>query len=605
MLKDKNTLFGIALIALTTLLFFFYLKNRPAVVAPPTEALSSKDSAHAPIQADAITTTAVQTATIADTARSSNAGWVANQGNEEKLTMVENSLMKVYFSNKGGRISKIELKEHESYKETKVILFDQANSKFGFNLGDANTQDLIFDQEGNATVIKDKDLATIKFHVHKGNETFQQVYTLTGNSYLIDYKIAHNGGTAKNLTINWSEVVKQQEADVTRERMYSSIYYLDPNEKNIQYLSLSETEEKNVDKGFRWISFKQQFFNSLLIAKNGFKQGKMKSYFMKDDTAYVKKYSTELQIEGNTADLQFYIGPNSYNLLKKLDFGGEKLIPLSPDFVLMRWTKVFNEYFIIPLFNFLSQFFSNYGIIILIMTLFIKTLLLPLSYKTFKLGVATKVLQPELNEIRKKYGDDQQKFAQEQMKVMSAAGVSQMSGCLPALLQVPLLIAMVNFFPASIELRHESFLWAKDLSTFDSIGTLPFNIPLFGNHISLFTILMTITQIGMTWYMQKNQPSSPMADQMKYMTYFMPVMLMFMFNGFPAAMTYYYLLQNVISMAQQFLVTKYFISEEAVRAEIEAHKKTPKKKSAFQQKMDDIMAQAEEAKKVQQNSKKK
>lgn len=231
MLKDKNTLVGIALIALTTLLFFFYLKNRPAVVAPPTEALSSKDSAHAPIQADTIATTAVQTATIADTARSSNAGWVANQGNEEKLTMVENSLMKVYFSNKGGKIIKIELKEHESYKETKVILFDQANSKFGFNLGDANTQDLIFDQEGNATVIKDKDLATIKFHVHKGNETFQQVYTLTGNSYLIDYKIAHNGGTAKNLTINWSEVVKQQEADVTRERMYSSIYYLDPNKK--------------------------------------------------------------------------------------------------------------------------------------------------------------------------------------------------------------------------------------------------------------------------------------------------------------------------------------------------------------------------------------
>jgi YidC/Oxa1 family membrane protein insertase len=252
----------------------------------------------------------------------------------------------------------------------------------------------------------------------------------------------------------------------------------------------------------------------------------------------------------------------------------------------------------------LSQFFTNYGIIIFLLTLIIKTVLLPLSYKTYKSGVAMRVLKPELDKLRAKHGDDQQAFAQEQMKIFSEYGVSPFGGCLPMLLQMPILVAMFSFFPAAIELRHQAFLWAPDLSTFDSIINLPFKIPFYGAHVSLFALLMTVTQIGTSWYMQKLQPSSPQADQMKLMIYIMPIFMLFLFNSFPAAITYYYLLQNIISIVQQWAVTKIFISEDKIREEIDAHKKKPKKQSLFQKKMQEAMQLAEEQKKMQQNRKK-
>lgn len=239
------------------------------------------------------------------------------------------------------------------------------------------------------------------------------------------------------------------------------------------------------------------------------------------------------------------------------------------------------------------------------MTLFIKIITAPLSYKTYKSGVAMKILKPQLDKLKLKFGDDQQKLSQEQMKLYGEFGVSPFGGCLPMLLQMPILFAMFNFFPSSIELRHQPFLWAHDLSTFDNILNLPFNIPLYGSHVSLFALLTALTQVGMTMYSQRLQPSSPQADQMKMMTYFMPVIFLFMFNSFPAALTFYYFLQNVLSMAQQWFFTTFIIKEENVRAEMELAKKTPKKQSGFQKKMAEMMAQAEEQKKLQQNNNKK
>jgi YidC/Oxa1 family membrane protein insertase len=216
-----------------------------------------------------------------------------------------------------------------------------------------------------------------------------------------------------------------------------------------------------------------------------------------------------------------------------------------------------------------------------------------------------KVLKPELDKLKAKHGDDQQAFAQEQMKMFSEYGVSPLGGCMPMLLQMPILFAMFSFFPAAIELRHEPFLWATDLSTYDNVLTLPFTIPFYGNHVSLFALLMTATQIATTVYTQRLQPSSPQADQMKMMSYIMPLIFLFMFNSFPAAITYYYLLQNVMSIFQQWFVTKFFIDENKIRAEIEEHKKKPKKQGMFQQKMQEMMAQAEEQKKMQQKNNKK
>lgn len=602
MFKDKNTLFGAFLIGLLTALFFYYLSQKPKMLAQ-AKTETSKDSLHtAPKTAAAVEVSSPTAVKIQDTATPLGE-WATYQNGQEKLYFVENDLMKIFFSNKGGRISKVVLKKYKNHKGGPVELMNQQFSQFGYELDKINTKNLFFEVQGSSTTIKNKENTTISFFIASNGKRFKQNYHISGDSYLIDYSLEQIGmAAASDIKLVWNEELQLMEGEASRERMYSSVYYLDPNEKDIQHLDLAKNEEKVVPNMYRWISHKQQFFNATLISKTGFKGGRFASAHMNDDTGYVKRFKTTVNMPAaDKIEMQWYIGPNSYNLLKSLDFGGEKLVQLSPDFVLLKWTKIFNEYFIIPLFNFLSKFFSSYGIIILIMTLIVKMLLLPLSYKTFKLGVATKVLKPELDEIRKKYGDDQQRFAQEQMKVMSQAGVSQLSGCLPALLQIPLLIAMVNFFPASIELRQEPFLWAHDLSTYDNVLDLPFS---FFNHLSLFTLLMSITQIAMTWYMQRNQPSNPMNEQMKYMTYLMPVMLFFMFNGWPAAMTYYYLLQNVISIAQQWAVTKFFISEESIRAEIEAYRKAPKKKGMFQQKMDEMMAQAEEMKKQQQKQKK-
>ncbi len=314
---------------------------------------------------------------------------------------------------------------------------------------------------------------------------------------------------------------------------------------------------------------------------------------------------TKLADIGDTLSFDYFIGPIDYKLLKKEDKNLDLLVPLSQDILIFRWMKIFNIYLIIPIFNFLSQFVSNYGVIIILLTLFIKLITAPLSYKTYESGVAMRILKPELDKLKAKFGDDQAKLSQEQMKLYGEFGVSPFGGCLPMLLQMPILFAMFSFFPSSIELRHESFLWASDLSTYDSILKLPFNIPFYGAHISLFAMLSALTQIGMSWYSQRLQPSSPQADQMKMLMYVMPVMFLFMFNSFPAALTFYYFLQNVLGMLQQWFFTTFIIKEDKIRAKMELAKKTPKKQGAFQKKMADMMEEAEKQKKLQQNLKKK
>jgi YidC/Oxa1 family membrane protein insertase len=607
MLKDKNSWIGIFLIILTTA-GFFYLNQKTSEMAA-LEAANAPKLDTAKLTPAEIKTVAPAQLTSIDTSKNvqpiaPTSSWSA--ASEEKLTLIENDLMQVYLSNKGGRIAKVVMKKYTTYEGEQVTLFDKKNSTFGYNIDGQNTENMFFEIEGASATIKDKDLSTVSYMVKNGDKSFKQTYIFTGNSYLIKYDIQPINITTPAqpmLNLTWSDNVQKQEQEVSRERMYSSIYYLDPNEKHIQYLDISKNEERAISTAFKYMSFKQQFFNTTIISDKGFAKATTSSHHMTDDTGYVKNYKSTISFDAANTSMNIFMGPNNYNLLKDQNWGGEKLIPLSQDFFLTRWTKIFNEYMIIPMFNFFSKFMSNYGLIILLITLLIKLVLMPLSYKSYKLIVAQKVLKPELDAIKKKYGDDQQKFAQEQMKVMNSAGVSQLSGCLPALLQIPLLMAMVSFFPASIELRHESFLWATDLSTYDSILAIP-NIPVFGNHISLFTLLMAATQILMTWYMQRNQPTNAMQDQMKFMMYFMPLIMMVMFNNWPAAMTYYYLLQNIITIAQQWFFTTYVIKEDAVRAEIEAYKKSPPKKGMFQQKMDEVMAQAEEAKKQQNRNKK-
>jgi YidC/Oxa1 family membrane protein insertase len=587
---DKNTLLGIALIGLMVALYFKF-ENK---LAPAPIITADTSSVKQTPQSALVASTSIDSSkTNKDTSKVS-ATIVPNQ-----LYSIENSLVKIEFNSKGGAIADAILKKYTTSENKPVVLFDKSNNQWNYSFP-SNTG--VLESKNADFSVVETTSNSIKLKATNGLEV---TYVLDSNSYYVNqYWSVPNyqkNGLAK---VQFETELIPAEADIKRERMYSTINFLKDHDDVVEKLNMTKNDDKEVKEPTKWISLTQQFFNASIVPAKSFTKSSIKSFYLEDEKNYVKKYSATL--ENNDLDslkYQYFLGPNSYSILKHDKNKLVKIIPLSPDFVLMRWVKIFNEYFIIPLFDFFSQFLSNYGLIIFLVTLIVKLILTPLSFKTFKSGVAMKILKPELEALRKKTGDDQQKYALEQSKIFNEAGVNPLGGCLPMLLQMPILFALYSFFPSSLELRHEHFLWAQDLSTFDNILTLPFTIPVYGNHVSLFTLLMTLTQIGTTLYSQRLQPSSPQADQMKMMTYIMPIMFLFMFNSLPAAMTYYYLLQNVLSILQQWSVTKFFISEDKVRAEIEEHRKKPKKQGGFQQKMQEMMQQAEEAKKLQQNKK--
>lgn len=588
---DKNTVLGIFLIVLMVGLYTWNLSKKAKTMATP-----------APISAD---TTAIIKDTLASTnatttsVKDTNSNIASSTPNQQFV--LENDLIKIEISSNGGEINNAVLKKYTTFENKPVQLLNKSKTKWSYNFP-TQTGILNSSKESFALISNSNGVLTLQ-----SASGVKLTYILPTNSYKLSQKWDVPGyAKDKKTTLNIQTEMDQLEANLTRERQYSSIMYLQDGDSYVEKLNLNKNDEKSTEKPFKFLSFTQQFFNVSILPSRSFEKGDLKSFYMENELNYVKKYTANLSLlPQDSLSFEYFIGPSSYKLLKAENNDLYKIIPLSQDIVIFRWMKIFNEYFIIPIFNFLSQFFSNYGVIIFFLTLIVKLILTPLSFKTFRSGVAMKVLKPELDKLKAKHGDDQQAFAQEQMKMFSEYGVSPLGGCMPMLLQMPILFAMFSFFPAAIELRHEPFLWATDLSTYDNVLPLPFTIPFYGNHVSLFALLMTATQIATTVYTQRLQPSSPQADQMKMMSYIMPLIFLFMFNSFPAAITYYYLLQNVMSIFQQWFVTKFFIDENKIRAEIEEHKKKPKKQGIFQQKMQEMMAQAEEQKKMQQKNNKK
>jgi YidC/Oxa1 family membrane protein insertase len=589
---DKNTIFGMILI-ITMVGGYFYLSKKrfedQIKEQKIQEELKKTNVASTPVSIADTSAKANTITTSVDTIK-------PIQGENIVLS---NELISISVNTAGAKINNAILSKHTTHKNQAVKLLNDEYTKIDYTMpiagANVSTKNVAFN-------IVSKSADKLELIAASG---LKVTYSLAPNSYVLKQIWTSPAiGKGAKAEMKFETQMNNQEANLARERQFSSINYLKKGEEILAYLDKNKNESKEEPAAMNWISLSQQFFNVSVIPQNGFVSGIFESKFTEGDTNYVKKYTAKTIIapQDNQIAIDYYVGPSDYKILKKMDIELDQLIPLSQDFLLMRWTKIFNIYLIIPIFDFLSRFFSNYGIIIFLLTFLIKIITAPLSYKTYKSGVAMKILKPQLDKLRLKLGDDQQKFAQEQMKLTSEYGVSQFGGCLPTLLQMPIFFAMLSFFPSSIELRHQPFLWAHDLSTFDSILSLPFS---FYDHISLFALLTAATQIGMTIYAQRLQPSSPQADQMKTMMYFMPVIFLFVFNSFPAALTFYYFLQNVLSMIQQWFFTTFIIKEEKVRAEMELAKKTPKKQSGFQKKMAEMMEQAEQQKKLQQNNNKK
>ncbi len=488
-----------------------------------------------------------------------------------------------------------------------MVLFDGDSTIFGFKFFTSDnkrieTNNLYF-KPVNTSKLTDatssEGRATFRLEVSE-DEYIEYIYTLEPEHYMLDFDVNFVGlsgiipSNMNSISFDWRSYMPQQEKGRQNENNWANIKYkhYQDNVDGFRTRSTKDFEEADISTPLKWVAFKDQFFSSVLLAGENFSNGYVSYKTMPEDSKYLRYCTAELSLPFDPADkvdydMDLYFGPNHYNTLKKYEAGLEELVMLGRNII-----KFFNKYVIVPIFNWLDNSIGNYGIIILILTLIIKIVLFPLTFKSYQSQAKMKVLKPLVDEIGKKYPkkEDAMKKQQATMDLYKKAGVSPMGGCLPMLLQMPILFAMFRFFPTSIELRQQSFLWAEDLSTYDSILDLPFNIPLYGDHISLFTLLMTASTIIT---MKINSPSSTGQEQMpgmKMMTYIMPIMFMLILNNFSAGLTYYYFLANLITFGQN-MISKKFIDEEAVLKKLNENKKKPPKKSKFQQRLEEAAKQ--------------
>jgi YidC/Oxa1 family membrane protein insertase len=626
MFKNKETVIGWLLIALLMIGFIFYqnkkMKEEQAQKKEKqrTEVAGSLKT-NQKFKSATITaigdTVAMTVDSVAQTSESDDSlqlsseygAFSAAARGEEKTFVIENDLQKITLTNKGGQIKSVELKNYFTWDKKPLILFTDKSNSLSYQFAIDNdrvidTKNFYFEPVSEDFTVKGTEKKSFSFRLNSGDgQYFEQTYTLTGNSYMLDYNVNMVGlntvipSSNTFVGVNWNNTLQNLEHNNELERRYSALYYRF-NQSDVTHLSEDkETDEYVFDAPVEWISFKQQFFNATLLSKGEFNRGKLKTNYVKEDKSYVKKYEATFTLPYKSADkttysFQYYFGPNNYNTLSSFDRDLQSIIKLSPDFWMFSWIKYITR-FIIFVFTIFENLHWNYGIIILIMTLILKLVLHPLTAKSIESAAKMKILAPELAALKEKYGEDQGRMGQEQMKLYQRAGVSPLGGCLPLLLQMPILMAMYYFFPASIELRQEAFLWANDLSSYDAIYT--WSTPIFGqNHLSLFTILMTITSIIQAVMNNQMNAMSNQQPGMQYIPYIMPVMLMFVFNSFPAALTYYYLLQNLFGVLHQWVIQKFFINEEKLRKQIEENKKNPKKPSGLMKRFADMQKEAEQ-----------
>jgi YidC/Oxa1 family membrane protein insertase len=525
------------------------------------------------------------------------------QGTKELVT-IENELIKVQLSTKGGHPQSVELKNYKRAKhegiETQepLILFENNDAKFNIRFVSADgfsdsTSRLYFTPSAkNVTVKGDSSILSLKIAFSE-TQYLEQIYWLKPNSYELFYTVKMVGiknylsNTQRFMQMDWQVSMPLQEHSLKAEKEASTVYYrgLD---KEVDYISETKYEQQKPAGGVEWVSFKQKFFNTTLISLSpeGFSGSTIESEEM-TNPYYVKTLKastilTNVTDENQAVNMKFYFGPNKYEELKKLNLGMDKLVQLG--WGIFGWI---NKGMILPIFKYLNKVTGNYGIIILLMTLIIKALLFGLVYRSYISSAKMRILKPEIDELKAKHGDNMQKIQQEQMALFKRAGVSPLGGCLPLLLQMPFLIAMFQFFPNSIELRQQSFLWAFDLSTYDSIwdfGKIPLLYDIYGDHVSLFTLLMTVSTLI---YTMLNNQLTGVTGQMKYIGYIMPIFFLGFFNNYAAGLTYYYFLTNMVSIAQQFIIRR-FVDEDALHRKIQENKKKPVKKSAFQQRLEDM-----------------
>ena len=617
---DTNSLIGFLLIG--AILLYMLWQNQPTpeqLAAQEAQQEQIDKNAEADLGTEAIDSNqnialAQQKSQIGDFAYS-----LELPSAKDDFTTFENDLLALKINNKGGAISEVKLKTFVNYDSIPVFLVKEGTARFNlsFSIADnrtLNTSDLYF--EPSYSTIRNNTVLSMKLKVSE-DQYLEYIYTLKPNDHMLGFSVRSQGlsGTFNSnqaANFEWDLKALRQDQSITFENRYTRLSYEYDGDKTSKLSQAGEDEEdlENVS----WISYRQHFFSSILVPDSPLKKARISSFDLVDDetidTVYTKRYNTKFPINyaaGELAyDMNFYFGPTYNKVLEKYNKNLEGSIPFG--WGIFGWI---NKAVFSPLYAWLSSFLS-YGIAIIVMTIMVKILLSFVQYKQFLSQAKMKILKPELDAIRQKHKKDKMKAQQETMALQNKAGASPISGCLPGLLQIPVFYSLFMFFPIAFELRQKPFLWVEDLSSYDTIAELPFNIPFYGDHISLFPILASIAiffymrmTTGQNMANQPVQEGMPdMAKMMKYMIYFSPLLMLFFFNNYASGLSLYYFVSNLISIGIMLVIKNYIIDEEKVLAKINVSKAKPKKQNRFQKKMAEIMEQAEKQKAAQERRKK-
>lgn len=613
---DKNQIIGFGLLMLMWAVYMYFMPPTPPEEVK-TDAKASTTKVAAKTAEAVVTDTTKLKAAFGDFAS-------AAIGTEQE-TVVKTDKLQLTFSNLGGKIKKVELIDYKTYDDfkanaqTPLVLIDAENSTMSFevatNKGTIDLQKLYFTSNAQPTVLKAGDSTKIVFTLTLGaNQTVEQVYTVRGNSYNVDYDLNFKGLDSfiqnQPIKLTWQDKLKKLENDLSENRKNSQINFWE-NEDEFDDLGENSVsnETANAEQPIKWFAFKQKYFVSGFISKaQPMKSASFSLDVPEADSNIVKnvKASVQLPIEdikSGKGNYRFYFGPNELKDTQAAVDGFQRNIYLGYEFV-----RPINRYVFVPLFNWFENLVSNYGLLIILVVLTLKTILTPLIYKSYVSSAKMRILAPEIEKIKEQVGDDSVKVQQETMKLYQQVGVNPMSGCVPLLLQMPILMSVFFLFPNMIMFRQKSFLWAADLSTYDAPLKWATTLPLIGNHISIFVVLMTLSSLAFTYYNNQITPAQPGPIDMKKISYVFPLVFFFVLNSFPAALSFYYLVSNLVTIAQQ-LIVKRFVDEDKIKDILEKNRKNyhanpEKKKGKFASYLEKQLQASEEMRKAQDDLKK-
>ncbi|MEM9895266.1 MAG: membrane protein insertase YidC [Bacteroidota bacterium] len=598
---EKNQLIGIVLMFALLAVYFTFFAPEPPVAEEPTQEVPVEQVE--PQNSPSTNQLAQEKTAVIDSAKLGAFTFAA--AGEETLRSFENDELLITFSSKGGLIHEVVLKNHKDYLGQPLQLVDPDKSSISLMLPYQNEQINLAELAFTSSSQKKGDTVLLLYSLKSADFSIVQEYTIPPTGVEIGYELRTTGLSKiidnRDATLAWAYDINRTESNLEDSRRNSNLRFKTLAEDYDELDQTSEQyEQQSIAEPLNWIAFKQKFFTTGIIAKSSFAGAVVEQKVDPNDTSVVKSLNANIRIPGQQLSegfgYKYYFGTNRYSILKKV----------APEFeenLDMGWgpLPVVNIYLIIPIFHFLERFFTNYGVIIMIIVIIIRLILSPLTYKSHMSMAKMRVMKPELDEIKEKHDGDMQKAQQEQMKLYQQVGINPLSGCIPMLLQMPILFALFFFFPNAVELRQQSFLWAHDLSTYDSIINLPFTIPFYGNHVSLFTLLMTLSTILYTW---SNSQITTVQGPMQTLQYIMPVMFLFVLNSYASGLTFYYFVSNMATFGQTVLFRK-FIDEDKIHSVLQENKKknANKKKSKFQTKLEEAMKASQEAQRQKKKKK--